>query len=397
MVRLGGFKRLFLKNNRYASSSSLSFGIIVLTQPPNHSTIAYFISPHGFGHAARAAAVMNALSRRQPNIRFEIFTLVPRWFFEISVPAPFTYHPLLTDIGLAQETSLRENVPLTLKRLEEFLPFDQSLVSNLASRISKCDLVICDIAPLGIAVARAAGIPSVLIENFTWDWIYRGYVHEDARFKQPIAYLRGVFRSADHHIQTEPVCDYWNADLVTPPVSRAPRTSRQAMREQMRIPQRAKTVLITMGGIPGRHSFLDRLLEIKNVTFILAGASRSMRRQGNLILLPHRSLLYHPDVMNAADAAIGKAGYSTVAEVYHVGIPFGFVLRDKFRESATMARFIKKQMHGIEISAAQFESGEWLSVLPDLLALPRIHRCEANGAEQAARFIIDQGNPKRPS
>lgn len=340
---------------------------------------------------------MNALASRiqasplrgnLDSIHFEIFTLVPRWFFSSSVAASFTYHSLLTDIGLAQETSLREDVPLTLQRLREFLPFAKSLIANLASRISRCDWVMCDIAPLGIAVARKAGIPSVLIENFTWDWIYKGYVQEDARFKPHIAYLRGVFRSADHHIQTEPVCDYWNADLVTPPVSRAPRTSRKEIRAQLGIPQRAKTVLITMGGIPEQHSFLDQLKQIKHVRFIIPGASRSMRQHDNLILLPHRSQFYHPDLMNAVDAAIGKAGYSTVAEAYHAGIPFGFVQREKFREAKTMGRFIQKQMRGIEINAAQFETGAWLSILPDLLDLPRIHRHEINGAEQIAEFIL---------
>jgi UDP:flavonoid glycosyltransferase YjiC (YdhE family) len=350
--------------------------------------LAFFISPHGFGHASRAAAVMNALANT--DIHFEIFTLVPRWFFQDSVAASFTYHSLLTDIGLAQETSLREDIPLTLHRLEQFLPFNDKLISDLAARVTKlkCALVVCDIAPLGIAIAREAGIPSALVENFTWDWIYKGYVQEDARFKQYIAYLRGVFRSADHHIQTEPVCDYWNAALVTPPVSRTPRTSRKEIRGQLGIPQRAKTVLITMGGIPEQHSFLGRLREIKNVSFIIPGTHRSIRQPDNLILLPHRSQFYHPDLMNAADAVIGKAGYSTVAETYHAGIPFGYVQREKFREAAAMARFIQKQMRGIEITAAQFESGAWVSTLPDLLALPRIHRREPNGAEQAANFIL---------
>ena len=38
-------------------------------------------------------------------------------------------------------------------------------------------LVIADAPPLGCAAAAAAGIPSVVISNFTWDWIYAEY-HE---------------------------------------------------------------------------------------------------------------------------------------------------------------------------------------------------------------------------
>ncbi len=353
--------------------------------------IAYFISPHGFGHASRAAAVMNALHEKIPAVHFEIFTLVPHWFFRESLTASFTYHTLLTDIGLAQETSLREDIPQTLKRLKEFLPFDRALVSELGQRVTRlnCKLIVCDIAPLGIAVARAAGIPSVLVENFTWDWIYAGYAKHDSRFNKHIKYLRAIFRSADYHIQTEPVCDYWRANLSTPPVSREPRTSRKEIRKRLEIPQHAKTVLITMGGIPERHSFIEQLTQVKRVHFIIPGASQSIRIQANLILLPHRSKFYHPDLMNAADVVIGKAGYSTVAEAYHAGIPLGYIQRDKFRESKPMAVFIQKQMRGIEIPATRFKNEEWLAVLPNLLNLPRIKRRKENGAGQVADFMLE--------
>src|SRR2546430_2106058 len=36
-------------------------------------------------------------------------------------------------------------------------------------------LVIADVPPLGISAAHAAGIPSVIVSNFTWDWIYAYY------------------------------------------------------------------------------------------------------------------------------------------------------------------------------------------------------------------------------
>lgn len=51
--------------------------------------IAYFVSPHGFGHAARSCAIMSALQAREPGIGLEIFTTVPRWFFAESLAAAF--------------------------------------------------------------------------------------------------------------------------------------------------------------------------------------------------------------------------------------------------------------------------------------------------------------------
>lgn len=331
---------------------------------------------------------MQAWRTRDPKVHFHIFTRVPRWFFAESLGGGFTYHACLTDVGLVQDNALQENLPQTLQRLQDFFPFNPSLLSNLAHLITRhqCRAVWCDIAPLGIAVARAAGVPSVLVENFTWDWIYAGYTRDDARFHAYVTYLRDVFRSADYYIQTEPICARRVCDLVTPPVAREPRTSARVLRARLGIPSRARVVLITMGGIPQQHAFLDRLTQMPRVYFVVPGHTRAERRD-NVILLPHRSAFYHPDLVHASDVVIGKAGYSTVAEAYRAGIPFVFVSRAKFREARTMARFIKAQMHGIEIAPDEFASGRWLARLDAVLALPRLVRREANGATLVAQFI----------
>ncbi|HMQ55190.1 MAG TPA: hypothetical protein PKD98_24115, partial [Anaerolineae bacterium] len=118
--------------------------------------LSYFISPHGFGHAARASAVMTALQKLIPNVHFEIFTKVPAWFFAESGVTSFSYHETLTDIGLVQKDALVEDLPQTLEALNNFLPFDPTLVDTLARQVdlAASRLILCDIAPLGIVVAQ---------------------------------------------------------------------------------------------------------------------------------------------------------------------------------------------------------------------------------------------------
>jgi hypothetical protein len=377
-----------------------------LRMKPNHETakhqIAYFITPHGYGHAARASAVMAAVHQINAAVRFEIFTQVPEWFFQDSLSGPFDHHALLTDIGLAQITPIVEDMPETLKRLGDFLPFDTSPIREIASQINRlrCQMIICDIAPMGIAVASAAAIPSILVENFTWDWIYEEYRKDAPKLSQYITYLGEMFDAADYHVQTRPVCQPRRVDLTTPPVGRKIRTPRQQIRRQLRIPEEAKMVMITMGGIPWQYDFLEHLGDQNGVYFIIPGADKLTRgpnaspattsplaRSGTVVLLPHHSDYFHPDLVNAADAVIGKAGYSTVAEVYNAGIPFGYVGRPKFRETQALTAFIEQEMKGLPIAEAQFQSGSWLSSLADLLALPRIQRNDSYGADQIADFI----------
>ena len=352
--------------------------------------IAYFISPHGFGHAARAAAVMAASHQMDASVRFEIFTKVPFWFFQDSLSGHFQYHSCLTDIGLVQRTPLTEDLDRTLASLNAFLPLDRSRISALGRMVSslECGLVICDIAPMGIEVAREAGIPSVLVENFTWDWIYEGYGRKDAQLERHIVYLRELFDAAEHRVQTEPVCVPGAPDLITVPVSRKPRTAAVKIRRELGLPPDCRVVVVTMGGIRVHYLFLDNLRAQNDMYFVIPGASESMEIRGNLVLLPHRSRFFHPDLLNASDVAIGKVGYSTLAEVYHAGIPFGYISRTRFRESQILADYIERNMAGLAIKEEAFKNGSWVSRLEALLALPRIPRNGPNGAEQVARFIL---------
>ena len=60
-----------------------------------------------------------------------------RYLFSESLAAPFGYHPLLTDIGLVQKTSLAEDLPETGRRLADLLPFDPAQVNALAELFTR--------------------------------------------------------------------------------------------------------------------------------------------------------------------------------------------------------------------------------------------------------------------
>ncbi|MEM7346120.1 MAG: hypothetical protein AAF485_17920, partial [Chloroflexota bacterium] len=250
-------------------------------------TIAWFISPHGYGHAARSSAIMATLQERHPTIRFEIFTKVPKWFFDDSLGQPFGYHPLMTDIGLVQKTSLLEDLPATIDRLAEMIPFYPQQITHLADQLDQlqCHLVVCDIAPMGLAVAQAAKLPSVLVENFTWDWIYENYLPTEPRFESYIHYLQEIFASATYHIQTEAVCNPQAVDLTTQPVSRAPKETPQNIRQALDLPTDAQVVMISMGGLGWDYGFLDQLSTCPDLYFVIPANTDQAKFQDNVRLL----------------------------------------------------------------------------------------------------------------
>jgi hypothetical protein len=332
---------------------------------------------------------MEAVHDTQPQVSFEIFTTVPHWFFAESLTTPFSYHRLLTDVGMVQRTPLEEDPIKTAERLDDFLPFDPSLMDRLAKQLKdlRCRGVICDIAPMGIVVAQHAGIPSVLVENFTWDWIYSAYLSRVPHMERHVDYLRSVFDAVQYHIQTEPVCEYRDNDLVTSPVCRTYKTHRNDMLGQLEVPLDKKVVLITMGGIETQFGFAQALRRQSEVSFIMLGGVQSIQVKDNAVLLPHHSGFYHPDLVHAADLVVGKLGYSTLAEVYHAGIPYAYVPRKLFRESEIMAHFVEHKMVGRAIEGAHFHRGDWVSMIPDLLGLERKFPESTNGSEQIAAYV----------
>ena len=354
--------------------------------------IASFVTPHGFGHAARAAAVIEALSERVRGLHPHLFTNVPRWFFAESLTNAFTLHRLDVDVGLVQHGPLGEDLPATVARLRALYPPDAALVARLAGRLLRlgCRLVLCDISPLGIAVARAAGLPGVLVENFTWGWIYRGCAGREPGLLPYAALLDGLVAGADLRLQAEPVCLPAAGAARVGPISRRPRAARKATRSALGIAPRRPAVLVTMGGIPHGGFAVQPLLAVPGVEFILAGAARRRRRVGNVLLLPHRSGFYHPDLVAAVDAVVGKIGYSTVAETCRSRVPYGFVPRRGFRESAVLARWLSDRGRGLRIDPAAFASGEWVRRVPDLLGAREAPRTIPDGAREAARLILER-------
>ena len=333
---------------------------------------------------------MEALHGLAPRVDFDIFTEVPQWFFADSLSCKFLYHPLQSDVGLVQKTPFASDLLQTLKLLDDFYPPKTDIVDSLSGMLKhrKSTLVICDISPLGIVAAKRAGIPCLLVENFTWDWIYEDYVAEHEGFLKHINYLKAVFSSADHRFQTQPVCNPCNADLTTSPVSRKHRTPSPAVRKELGLDAESKVVLVTAGGIPSQFPSLEKFSGDKGLFFLIPGAIEKMKIQGHVILLPHRSGFFHPDLLNASDVVVGKAGYSTLAEVYWAGAPFGYVNRRGFRESGPLARFIERNMRGMAIPQEEFHEGSWVSKIAELFSMKRLPPGGVNGSEQIARAIL---------
>lgn len=336
--------------------------------PGGSPVYAVFVSPHGFGHAARASAVMASLRERE-GARFELFATTPAWFFDEAVAGAYTRHPVVTDVGLRQRSALEHDVGATVEALDALLPFDEAEVEALAATVARAGAraVLCDIAPLGIAVAERAGLPSLLLENFTWPWLYEPLAERAPALAAHARTLDRWLGKATVHVQTEPLCRrHPEADHRVPPIARPPRRSRAEVRAGLGIGPAEPVVVLTMGGVAQPLPFLDRLHELAPIRFLVTGMDRT-RREGTLHLFDNDTRIYLPDLIEAADGVVAKLGYSTVAEVWSAGAPLAWVGRDDFRETGPLTAWAEANLEGFGVPAGAFSRGDWLERIPGLV------------------------------
>lgn len=352
--------------------------------------IAWFVSPHGFGHAARSSAIMDEIFALRPEVFFEVFTTVPEWFFKASLSAPFRHHPWCCDVGLVQRTALEEDIEETVKRLEQVDLLNRATVQSLADTIERlgCQAVVADISPQGLAVARAAGLPAILVENFTWDWIYRAYEGEWPAIARWADVFQAEFSRCDRHIQAEPWCNPVDRAVHVAPISRRPLKDRQTVRRDLGITGTGPMVLVSMGGIPWHFSGLEKGAEAEGVTVVVPGGGETEARNGALIVLPHHSRFHHPDLVHAADGVVAKLGYSTVAEVWSARCPLGWVGRPTFPESAVIGGWVRRHLGGAEISQVELVEGRWFDRLGEIVDTTTPFDGRAGGAFAAAESVL---------
>jgi len=344
------------------------------------------VTPHGFGHAARACAVMNACSRRCPSIRHEIFTTVPRGFFAESLGRNrFGYHHIACDVGMVQSTALDEDVPATVGALDRLRR--RTRLETLAElvRAAGCAVVVSDIAPMGLAAARRFSIPGVLIESFSWDWIYRDY--DDDRLQIHGQRLAEWSRSAGLVIQTEPCCRRRDRWRCVAPISRRTTASRSDTRRRLGIPADARVVLLSTGvadAAQGRARDIDLP---RGATAVVPASVRGQwdRIEGDVVVVDD---VYHPDLVAASDVVVAKLGYSTVAEVYHGSAALAYLRRPRFRESAVLEAFVRKHVPSAALPEGGLGEPAAARVLRDLLVSPRPAGPRLNGDDDAAELIL---------
>jgi L-arabinokinase len=298
-------------------------------------TVALAVSGHGYGHAVRSAEVARALLGR--GARVVVRSDAPRWLFPDDVNwLPSPEWPL--DIGVVQHDGLELDVDATRCRWREFAGNFEARVREESRLLREAcvDVVVGDIPPLAFAAAAHAGVPSLAVGNFAWDWIYAIWPDfEDivAQVRKGYACADGLLRLPLHAADADAFGAFKTIEDV-PLIARHASRSRDDVRGELGWTTSDRIVLLSFGGFDVRGLDLNGLAAWPEFTFVLLQAEAPL--PANVVAL-NETLPDYVSLLAACDAVVTKPGYGIVADCLANHVPALFTDRGPFREYDVLA------------------------------------------------------------
>ena len=348
-------------------------------------------SSHGFGHAARDAAVLQELRRLRPEWTLVLSSGLPAAVLGVLLgDASIQQRPCQWDVGMVQADALGVDQAATLSaldQLEQSLPALIEAEAQWLTAQGQPVLILGDIPPAAAALAKRLESPLVWMGNFGWDDIYAPF---GPAFQRWAAEAAEAYRSGDLLLR----CPFdlpmnWGLpERRLGLVCGRPRAI-SADLEAALDAKRSPLVFVGFGGL-GLTLRSDLFQLWPNHHFLLPSSSVSPD-QPELAELPNLTLLpegVRPlDVLGRCDRFMGKPGFSSFCEAMAVGVGMHVVERSGFAEASVLMEGLQRHGHHRCLSRLELDAGGWQLDQP--LQPPSDVPLSAFGASEAAQALVN--------
>jgi hypothetical protein len=361
-------------------------------------TIYVAITNHGFGHAARTAALVGEIQRQIPNLRAIVTTTAPRWLIASYLPHDFVYRAYSYDVGVIQADSLQMDLPATLQAWQKIRSQASEIIDREAQFLKEqgVGLVLADVPPLAGKIAQRANVPCWAVTNFGWDFIYRdwggefielsdwigdGYRACDRLFRLPLSEPHSNFSQRFQHIT--------DVGLT----GGHPKWSAAELRQQWNFhhPQE-RTALLVFGGLGLQDIPYQTVSQFPDWQFFTF--DRQAPQLPNLHNIPdptgETSRPYRPvDLFPICGLVVSKPGYTTYAEALIADLPVATIPRSGFAESAIIQAGLQDHSWHQIIDSADFFAGNWGFLRQPLLPPRQGRSLPKDGNQAIARAVLE--------
>jgi hypothetical protein len=328
------------------------------------SSILYYITGHGYGHAVRANQVIRHLQKIAPGLKIHVRTTAPEWLIQGRIiPSRQTI-----DIGIVQKDSLDMDLEATLQACRALHHNVRGVIQQEMDFVSehRIRLIVGDIPPLCFGIAARAAIPSIAIGNFTWSEIYRAYIKNYPGFISLIEEMETFYRNATLALTLPYPCgtDVFPRRQPIPWIARASSLTREQARRAFGLPPSATLVLLSFGGLGLKRIAWSKLKEPSEFFFVTTG--EMAQEIDNVRFLPEAQRNYQ-DLVRAADVVVTKPGYGIVADVISHRVRALYTDRGDFSEYPYLVQALNECATAEFIPQDELLSGNIKSYLDRLL------------------------------
>lgn len=345
--------------------------------------ILYYISSHGYGHAARAGQVIRELTKDHT---VYIKSISPKWLLQQVIGCEPNIFTQQFDTGCLQLNNMDVDLENTLSAYSEQSKINKSSIDSELSfiRENNIDMIISDIASFPFLVAKKASIPSVFIGNFTWKGIYNFYLKDDS-----------------HHIIQELTEQYGMADLslITPLamdmpelnnqkkinlIARTGTNIRNKLNRDFNIPEENKLVFFYAGNLGAEKIRSELIGKIEGHTIVSFYPLDSP--PDNYVYLKNGSYL-HQDIMASSHIAVIKPGYGMVSEAFANNVRIIYPPREDFAEYFAFKKEFEISGGTLLMSREDFEKGNWQEPLSRIKNTSYKKKYSPDGAKKCKEII----------
>ena len=359
--------------------------------------VAFAISGHGFGHAARQTAIMRALRRRRPDVAIDIRTSAPRWLFERALDFPFSFERVQVDTGVVQVDSLEVDVGASIARAAAFHGALDTRAEAEARALTArgVDLVVADVPPLACAAAARAGIPAVAVGNFTWDWIYAGYAETATAAPDLLRTLRDAYAAATGawRLPLHGGFDAFDTVVDTPLVARRSAREPGQVRRQLGLPPHRVLALFAFGRYGVGNVDWSEVARTERCHVVFTTRSHTARGPDGTSFttldeeaMTRRGVAFE-DLVAAVDVVVTKPGYGMIAECAVNDTAMLYTSRGRFPEYDVLVAGLPALVRAAFIGHDELFAGRWHAHLDGLLNRPRPDPPASNGAQVVAEAL----------
>ena len=361
--------------------------------------LAFYISGHGYGHASRQIEIINAVARRLPDARVMIRSSASRKLFERTVNARFDLDDRPVDTGVAQIDSLRLDEAKTLRTAAEFYRTFDARTRDEAGVLQSygARFVVSDAPPLGCSAAALAGIPSVVVSNFTWDWIYSTYSEHLASAQDVIPEIQRAYRHSDAawRLPMHGGFETFEQIVDIPFVARHATHSRDETRERLGLPPDRRLALSSFGGYGADDIDFASLDSTAEWDVVLTGDAAAPALPAGTRFVRESSLygagLRYEDLVAASDAVVTKPGYGIISECIANGTPIVYSSRGRFAEYDVLICEMPRYLRCAYIERESLLAGRWRAALDAAVNSPApLENPATNGADVVAEMIASR-------